>query len=1164
MWIRDELPQRLPGVRFMIHGYDTALRGSTSFQTIPDLAISLVHTLKAIGWSAPSAKPVLFLAHSLGGVVLKQALVNLAGGGNHERAIFGKVKGAIFFGVPSQGMSMPDIFEMLEDQPNKALVKDLSDHSDFLPKLDEQFGNISYLQRLQFFWAFETKVTPIVEKTLRPGNFARTGPGTVMVSRESATRNLCHLQPSSTIQIDENHSDMVKFGIGDHYIDILASTLKSICAPCETAIPQLSLELIRNPTQRAPPNPTLPSNPRKNNSDSHAPRRSNLQPEWTAPGFWSDDVILSSLRAPERDRRLEQINQKLGDTFNWAFDDVSVGLNKWLQKGTGIFWINGKPASGKSTLMKYLYQDPRTKELLRASGWQSRARLTTASFFFHHRGNNMQKSFEGLLRSLISQILEQEKILFRLLYPILVGQYRTEIASSGLDSLEKDIWDLLDHFEVPYSSRVASEVRKTVTSQRALTESRQLGIHLKRMLKGLNAKLYLEPQGRSEEVDLDDIQTILSTVIEPESGWPEPTNWVAVLVKTLQRHYRREKIRMDIQARPWSRESLDDGLRRLIGQSLFKMDLFFFLDALDEYNGRPEFIASFLQDLVQQPAEPSKRSSTRIRILFSSRPWKTLSDEFAACPGFQIHDYTGNDILEFCAASIPSNETAKEFLSPFVNEIVRRARGVFLWVELVMRDLTKIVAERVQLSDVQGLEEELRKTLDGIPDELDDYYQLIVQRIPSGTRRESYVVLETLCRSDQDIDMMTLRAILECSYSKSLADAQNRLKGNSKVSLHGPGPEWGETYIKVVSGGLVEVSGLSHEGKPIVQFMHQTVKQFVLSPRFKLQLFGDNVGMFVIENGHSFISKHLFIDPLFDDRFFYHAREAEITTGFSQYDFFSTAPRDHYSFVHRRFPLFFPSMIAVAVLAGLQLYISDAYEADRRCIQRNSAKLLPLLVDADMKRKKGQNIDVTIKMAEVLVAKGLSIDESDYGLWQIIQRMWQPDHGAGLHLIPEYGRLAVILADAIARPRASTELSSFLPMSTQSATTPRSNSVTELLHRGTPQLVRALLSRGFNPNSLHDENTPIDTVLAGKYLYSPNPRENLLHQYDIISQLVCDRGVLCSTRRSRWNEWESVCAASGLDIEVFQEAGFPLWHSRTRRAMHFRSLRRYIPRLTQF
>ncbi|KAJ0108485.1 hypothetical protein J7T55_002089 [Diaporthe amygdali] len=1048
----DELPQRLPGVRFLSYGYDTSLCDSTSFQLIPDLAISLVQTVKAIGCSAPSAKPLLFLAHSLGGVVLKQALIILAGGGNQERSVLAKIKGAIFFGVPSQGMSIPDIFEMLGDQPNVALVKDLSNLSDFLPRLDEQFGNISYLQRLQFFWAFETKVTPIVEKALKTGKFSRTGPGTVMVSRESATRNLCHSQPSLTIQIDENHSNMVKLGIGDRYIGILASKLKSICALCELTFPQLAPQSIRKLTQSELADPKASSNPPENIGKTKVQRRSDLQPEWMMPEFWNGNEILSSLRAPERDRRLEQINEKLGDTFNWAYDDSSVGLSEWLQKGTGIFWIHGKPASGKSTLMKYLYQDSRTEELLRAGGWQSRARLMTASFFFHHRGNNMQKSFEGLLRSLVSQILEQEKTLLPLLYPILADQYQTLINSSRLDSLEADIWALLDRLKISWSSDVMREVAETVALQRELTQNRRLGMHLRRMLKDLGIKIQSRPIDPYEEAEFDDTDFILKAEVkqqpnqgtEADSQSPEPRNWLAILRRTLQRHYQ-------------------------------------------------QFIASFLQDLVQQPVDPSKHSSNRIRILFSSRPWKALNDEFAACPGFQIHDYTGNDIIEFCAASIPSDDTTKTFLSPFVMEIVRRARGVFLWVELVMRDLTNIVLHRAQLRDTQGLEQDLRKTLDGIPDELDDYYQVIVQRIPPGNRWESYVVLETLCRSDEDMETETLLAILKCSSARSLADAKHKLNQGSQTSLNGPGLEWGERFIKAVSGGLVEVGGLSQKGEPILQFMHQTVKQFVEGPWFKLQLLGNNIGLFITENGHSFIAKHLFTHALFKDRFIRHARKAETTMGFSQYDFFSTAPTDHYSFFTGNFSYLVPSTIAVAVFAGLQLCVRDAYEADPCCIQQNSPNLVWIVLEAATARGVGKDMDSIINMAELLVSKGLSIHETDDGLLYIVEHMWSAPRA----IKPLFEKLALILVDAIQITSTAAESPSFQSMSTHSTTIRSSTSETKLLHKATPKLIRALLARGFNPNSTDGHgNTPIDFVVD-----SLPSRLWLREQYDIVSQL---------------------------------------------------------------
>lgn len=955
-----------------------------------------------------------------------------------------------------------------------------------------------------------------------------------MVSRESATRNLCHSHPSSTIQIDENHSDMVKFAVGDHTIGILASKLASICAVSETA------------------NPIVPSDARKDSDQRH--RRSKLQPEWTLPGFWNDDEILSSLRAPERDRRLEQINQQLGETFNWAYDDSSVGLSEWLQKGTGIFWINGKPASGKSTLMKYLHQDPRTHELLRAGGWQSRARLTTASFFFHYRGTNMQKSFEGLLRSLVSQILEQESTLLGLLYPILTKHYRKLIASSALDNLENDIWALLDRHGVPCSFHVINEIERTIDLQRELTRSRQLGVHLKRVLKELGVKLRFEDEVTLGGNRHDDVSRILNTTMDLESSqnqettheWPGSTRWTPTLIGILKRHYQREKIRMDIQTGPWSREDLEDGLSRLIGQSLFKMDLFLFLDALDEYNGRPEFIASFVQNLVQHSADPSTDSLTRIRVLFSSRPWKELNDEFAACPGFQIHNHTWNDIIDFCAASIPSDHTAKTFLSPFVMEIARRARGVFLWVELVMRDLTQTVMQRLQQRETQGLEKELRKTLDNIPDELDDYYRVIVQRIPPGTRWESYVVLETLCRSDQDIDMETLLAILQCWSAVSFTDAQRRLLTGSRMPLQGAQLERAERYIKFVSGGLVDIGGVSVEGKSIVQFMHQTVKQFVMDPWFKFQLLGHS-GMIITENGHCFISKYLFTTSLLEDRFFYHSREAETTTGFSQYDFFSTAPSDHC--IISRDDHESRSLVAMAVFAGLELYIRDAYDVDRCCLELYSTEIVSALLKEVEKRPTEDKMDDILNMAEMLVAMGLSIKESDDNLTSVTKSFWD----WGRSLTPADENLAVILVGAIPSPGPSTRASFSQSASIHPITSHEPNFVTLLLHYTTPKLVRALLSRGVDANRLGEGGkTPIDSVLAGRRnLHSTSSlveREILIKEYDIVSQLVYNGGFLYSTRRSRWKKWESMCAGSGLDISVFREAGFPRWKHRSSRS----------------
>lgn len=157
MWIRDALPQRISGIRFILYGYDSRLVGSNSFQKVEDLAVNLVNALKAGGWTLGTARALAFMAHSLGGILLKQTFVMLAGSGESEDKILAKTTGALFFGVPSQGMETSDISALLGHQPNiHALVSELSVDSQFLLQLERQVSGLSHVRRMKLFWAYET------------------------------------------------------------------------------------------------------------------------------------------------------------------------------------------------------------------------------------------------------------------------------------------------------------------------------------------------------------------------------------------------------------------------------------------------------------------------------------------------------------------------------------------------------------------------------------------------------------------------------------------------------------------------------------------------------------------------------------------------------------------------------------------------------------------------------------------------------------------------------------------------------------------------------------------------------------------------------------------------------------------------------------------------
>src|SRR3569833_2497551 len=60
--------------------------------------------------------------------------------------------------------------------------------------------------------------------------------------------------------------------------------------------------------------------------------------------------------------RLDQIKDAADYTFDWVWKPQ--GFEAWLKSGGGIYWIVGKPGSGKSTMMKYLSSHPRTFDTL--------------------------------------------------------------------------------------------------------------------------------------------------------------------------------------------------------------------------------------------------------------------------------------------------------------------------------------------------------------------------------------------------------------------------------------------------------------------------------------------------------------------------------------------------------------------------------------------------------------------------------------------------------------------------------------------------------------------------------------------------------------------------------------------------------------------------------
>ncbi|KAI1378033.1 hypothetical protein F4677DRAFT_443950 [Hypoxylon crocopeplum] len=175
--------------------------------------------------------------------------------------------------------------------------------------------------------------------------------------------------------------------------------------------------------------------------DGPAPPKLQIRPVYGRGGFtpWEDihladqsimRDIRDSLYYPMIKERRREIEPAYKETFEWIFHEPSRQTRRWdsfiswLEGDEPVYWINGKPGSGKSTLMKYLYGHPTTLETVRRwagvkkedarydaeeakKNKKPKVKLIRAEFYFWNSGHAIQKTQEGLLRSLLWRVLDQ-------------------------------------------------------------------------------------------------------------------------------------------------------------------------------------------------------------------------------------------------------------------------------------------------------------------------------------------------------------------------------------------------------------------------------------------------------------------------------------------------------------------------------------------------------------------------------------------------------------------------------------------------------------------------------------------------------------------------------------------------------------------------------------
>jgi hypothetical protein len=355
----------VPRARILTWGYDVRIEHvfeSVSQASVFQHAEDLLSDLAACRSTPASAqRPLIFVAHSLGGIVVKDALSLSRLERTHLNEILPATAGVLFLGTPHRGSKAASIgkiaFELSKlffKEPNVQVLRALEMNSEVLTRIGRSFEQIladGNIQIHSFSEEIKTKGLMIVD------SFSSTT-GHVMETRGT---------------IHANHRNMTKFASED---DIGFKRVSAVLQRWEDGISGRS------------------------------------------SSFRDYKKCLESLDMPEARDRIIQVGGTFRDTYSWLFTRV-VGFEDWLEgkNPRKMYWIQGKPASGKSTMMKYAMGSSSTRAFLQRC---NPSQWIITGFFFHDRGSSIQKSIQGFLCEVLYQVLNQQQHLFS----IVASKYR--------------------------------------------------------------------------------------------------------------------------------------------------------------------------------------------------------------------------------------------------------------------------------------------------------------------------------------------------------------------------------------------------------------------------------------------------------------------------------------------------------------------------------------------------------------------------------------------------------------------------------------------------------------------------------------------------------------------------------------------------------------------
>ncbi|VTT69035.1 unnamed protein product [Fusarium fujikuroi] len=358
LWLADFLPLEIPYARIFTFGYDSRVAFTGSASRVDDHARNLLERLMAKRRQFSEERPLLFICHSLGGIVVKRALAIAHERSRRYNPITRDTFGIMFLGTPHRGSDVAfwgSLLAKLADvvtlgSIRTQVLEDLKRKSDMLGAICSQFIERSEsLHRI--FSIYERQRTK--------------GASGLVVEEDSAVIGLPNEVP---ISIEADHRSMCKFS------DMTSEKYQMI-SDC-------IMEMVEDALDR----PNTTQNPLR-------------------------DRFLRSIKTLDPEEVLRNVTRPSPGTCSWITE--TSAFRDWRDQSTArILWISGAPGAGKTTASRFLIDHLRRWLQKNTS---SAVRGSIVAFFFCASKQWLRNSDVQIAQSLLFQVLSHNKGLFRYL-----------------------------------------------------------------------------------------------------------------------------------------------------------------------------------------------------------------------------------------------------------------------------------------------------------------------------------------------------------------------------------------------------------------------------------------------------------------------------------------------------------------------------------------------------------------------------------------------------------------------------------------------------------------------------------------------------------------------------------------------------------------------------